>query len=183
MLKWIFAGFLVSMMGLLLYLFIHLGFYKSPQIEGAAAEEFWMLYKTHRGAYHLISPELTKIEATALKASIPCLDTFGLFLDDPKSMAEDRLRSEVGCIIGQEVSSPPEGLSVKKWAPGEVLHLSFDGSPAISPFKVYPMAEAWFAQKRKKMPQEVLEIYSMSSRGDLKTHYYFPLQGTSNNDE
>jgi hypothetical protein len=79
-------------------------------------------------------------------------------------------------VLAQPAEHLPEGLKLKKWAPGTTLHLSFDGSPAISPFKVYPAAEDWFAQNRKKISPGILEIYDLKARGQLTTHYYFPLE-------
>ncbi len=179
MLKWIFAGLLLSSVGLATYLYSHLGFYKSAQVIGVEEQGFWMLAKSHKGAYHQISPYLTEIEAAALKAGITCVNAYALFLDDPSSMAEDRLRSEIGCILAQELTElPPElvekKLSVKRWEPEALLHISFDGSPAISPFKVYSVAEEWFEEKRQSKPTEVLEVYALDVKGKLTTHYYFP---------
>lgn len=175
MLKWILAGLMLSFASLAAYLYFHLGLYKEAQIEGIQKGGFWLLYQEHTGPYHQISPVLDSIEKQALGASITCLDTFGLFLDDPATVDEDRLRSELGCILTGEIQHVPEGLKVKAWNPGPLLHLTFTGSPAVSPFKVYPKAEQWFQEQRKPMPKEALEIYSQSPRGDLITHYYFPI--------
>lgn len=173
--KWIMAGIIVSFMGLGVYLYYYLGMNKDVHLEGPKRVELWLLYKEHRGAYHKISPTLNEVEKAALDASIPCLDTFGLFLDDPQTVDEDRLRSELGCLLNEGISDPPEGLKVKQWNPDQVIHLKFEGSPSVGPFKVYPQAKEWFEKNRKAMSLEALEVYSLSPKGKLTTHYYFPV--------
>lgn len=174
-LGWILAGILISLIGLGGYLYIYLGFYKEPQITGEQSVDFWFLYKEHRGAYHLISTLLNEVEKKVISDQLPCEKTFGLFLDNPKMIEEDRLRSEVGCVLAVSPPHVPKGLSLKRWQSPRNLHASFTGSPAVGPFKVYPMIEKWFAQNRLPMSHESLEVYMVGARGSVTTDYYIPI--------
>lgn len=170
------AGLIVSFIGLGAYLYFYLGMNREVNVDGPKPVLFWLLYKEHRGAYHKIGPILNEVEKKALDKSIPCINTFGLFLDDPKTVDEDRLRSEVGCVLTEQIPDIPEGLKQKEWIHEQALHLKFEGSPSIGPFKVYPKAEEWMTENRKTMPEQVLEMYSLSPKGELTTHYYFPVR-------
>ena len=158
-------------------LYFKLGYYKEVKLTPPSEYTFKMLYKKHTGAYHKINNDIQMVENWARKNNVPCEQTFGEFLDDPKSAEEDRLRSHVGCIVS---TSPPEnlpiGLYYKEVSPKMYLKASFKGSPAVGPFKVYPLLENWFEENRQpKKKRSAIEVYTIINSDSVKTEYYMPL--------
>lgn len=176
----LFLAFLLSSLILLFtYLFFHLGFFKQPNNLGLVEEEFFLLAQEHVGPYHKISDIIIGVEQWARQNHIPCSLTFGLYLDDPYMVDENRLRSEGGCLAKSDIYSEYNikdnaKLMLKSLPLQTYLKLSFTGSPAIGPWKVYPLAEEWFKNTKYSRDKSVLEVYEVS--GDkMTTFYYFPI--------
>lgn len=161
--------------GILMY--FNLGVNKDPKILGEKESEFHFLYKDNVGPYHEVSKEILAIEKLARDNQIACRKTFGEYLDNPELVDPDRLRSRIGCILEDPKvvgNSTPEGLKILSKPLKKYLLISFDGSPAIGPFKVYPLAEnKW---NHEGSDNGVIEVYTVLEGGkSMITEYYFPL--------
>ena len=167
------------MTGLFAYFYFYLGFSKEVINQGIVEDKFYVLGTSHVGPYHKINALITEVETWTKENNIPCPLTFGLFLDDPKISEENRLRSEVGCLtktpVYESYTEKSTKYFVKQLPNKRFLKFSFSGSPAISPFVVYPKAEEWFQKTNYKQDKFVLEVYEQFGNS-LTTHYYFPIE-------
>lgn len=175
MIKWLFfttAAILASIGG---YLFYYLGAYKEPVIQEDSVPAFHILYKTHVGPYHEINPLIAEVEAWAKDNDIKCPQTFGEYIDDPAQMEPERLMSHGGCIVDEPVPSPAKGMKQRLVPAGKYVVATFDGSPSIGPFKVYPEVYEYAKTQRLALEQEVFEIYT--HKGDsFTTRFLFPIK-------
>lgn len=161
---------------LLAYLFFHLGAYKSVSVELKEQGPLLMVYKEHIGPYHKIVPLIEEVEKWAKLKNEPCVKSFGEFLDDPKSVEQERLRSHAGCIISKVIPELPEGYKTQEVPRQLFLYAVFDGSPAIGPYKVYIKA-AKFMEENAYLPNgSVFEIYEILPNNKMTTEYYFKIK-------
>ncbi len=175
MIRWILATLFALAVGTGIHLYKHLGMALDAEIVGEQAASFEFLLKSHLGPYQEINQTISEVEAWAFKNGLSCKKTFGIYIDDPGKVDEDRLRSEGGCLLEANEKSQlnlPKGFSVKIAEQKKYLALTFSGSPAISPLKVYPKADQWFATNHKQKKGPVLEVYE-STGGP--THYFFEI--------
>lgn len=169
---------LFSLVGLIIfgfYLYSHLGIDQPVTIEIGERGPHITVFKEHRGPYHLIAPVISEVEKWALSQNLACSQTFGRYLDDPESVDEDRLRSEGGCILTGEPSTPIPNdykLAVRPRKKYVIAH--FQGSPAIGPYKVYPKVRQFLEQNRLKAATEALEIYTVNG-AQVSTEYLFEI--------
>lgn len=158
-----------------IYLYFYLGWYKSPTFHGVAQQDFHLLYKVHHGPYHKIGSVLNEVESWARANGVSCPKTFGEFLDNPQTTAEDRLRSHVGCVLAEgEIVKTDSSIQQKEIKGQTFLRVSFDGSPSIGPMKVYPRVQEWFEKNQIPMPQTTIEVY-LPKDNSIITEYYFPV--------
>lgn len=179
MLKWVGLGVLVSLLSLAAYVFVYTKAYQSPELENVTIKDLHLFYTEHMGPYHLIDPKIREVEKEAIRLGFSCIKTFGHFLDDPQHFEEDRLRAEVGCWLSgplPEASQIGEGFRYEHRPGGEFLKITWTGSPAIGPIKVYPAARSWFEKERLVFPTDNFEVYETVRGGQLITTYYFAIQ-------
>lgn len=145
---------------------------------GVVEQEFYVLGTPHTGPFYKINEKISEVEKWASQNSLPCTKTFGYFIDSPKMDDESRLRSEGGCISltykYEDLAQVPPRFFKKKFLKRKYLLLRFSGSPAISPFKVYPKAEEWFQQTQFERGKTTLEVYEIFGNR-ITTDYYFPI--------
>ncbi|MEO0337507.1 MAG: GyrI-like domain-containing protein, partial [Pseudomonadota bacterium] len=141
MIKWIGIVVIVSLVSLVGYLYIYLGAYKEVTVRVETYPQMFLLSRAHTGPYHKIGSLLQSMEKKAKSIGLDCRKTFGKFLDNPQTTDEDRLRSEVGCVL----DTKPESSVIEKMKAelkvqdsARFVYGKFQGSPAIGPFVVYP---------------------------------------------
>jgi len=180
-----FGAFFVFAISILM---VRLGYFQKMDVHEVDMPQQLVIYRPNFGAYHKVMPVFTEVEAKAKELGIPCPRTFGLYLDNPEKTEEARLRSEIGCIVGQEIA--PEALdkaiAITKDSPnatilagqipaGKYLQILFDGSPAIGPQKIYPYAKGYFRDKGWGEYSQVYEIYLIGPGEHITTEYLFPI--------
>jgi hypothetical protein len=169
-----FTFFLI--ISLLVYLFFHLGAYKSVSLEVKEQGPFLFVYKEHIGPYHKIVPVIEEVEKWTKSQGEACSKSFGEFLDDPKSVEQERLRSHAGCLISKMISNLPPGYKIEELPKQLFLYGVFEGSPAIGPYKVY-MKASEFMEKKGYLPNgSVIEIYEIFPDKKMTTEYYFKIK-------
>lgn len=178
MVKWSILAVLGVFISIGTFLFFRLGVYKSVKLEQVENVELRLLYKSYQGPYHKILSTIQDIEALAKTKDIPCTKTFGEFLDDPKTKEENNLQANAGCFLELDPVKTEFGENVhyRKDPPGKYLKATFEGSPAIGPFKVYPKALDWFQKEDRTFSVRVIEVYQINEDQSMLTEYYFPLQ-------
>jgi AraC family transcriptional regulator len=171
-----FGAFLVLAIG---FFMVRLGYFKNMEAKEVERQSTLLLYKPHTGAYHRVNATILEVEAWAKSNGIPCPHTFGEYLDDPSKVEEERLRANAGCILSTPLTTAslpeqrPEGLDVKPLPAGRYLSITFQGSPAIGPMKVYPYAKGYFRDKNWGGYETAVEIYTIVSPSQMTTEYLF----------
>lgn len=167
------GSFVAVLLGLFAFLYFKLGAGKPVHVELKPLATLRLLYKEHKGPYHQIGPVINEVEAFASRRNIPCKKTFGVYLDDPETVNEGRLRSEGGCVVDRPVT-PEAGFFYREIVDAApYVFATFAGSPAIGPQKVYPKAREFANARGIKLKPEILEIYEV--RGDqVDTEFWFP---------
>ena len=185
--KWVggtIAGVFLGFLFIILFVLFKSGSFKSVEIEKAAIGPFVAIYKTRLGPYHESSTTLYEIENLLKDKQLLCIQSFGLYLDDPNETEADRLRSELGCLFSEKykdqlellASDPSLGLSTKYLDTKNYIVGTFEGSPALVSLKVYPKINKWAEQNRYNLKKEVLEIYEVKSSDKVKTSVLFEIQ-------
>lgn len=191
MIKKIFFVFVAAIMTFAVAVFVHLGAYKSPHIAVRSIPAMTLLYVEHVGPYNEVAPLMDKVQLWAIAHHLSCNKTFGFYLDNPQTTEERRLRSHVGCVLTSTAPTPDalcptpsaEGSStcykVEQFPAGRYIWASFDGSPAIGPFKVYPRIYDFARGHRLKTDAASLEVYTVRGQKNLTTEYYVAFNGAS----
>ena len=162
------------------YVVFYTGVLKVVKIEKVeSGPEFHLVYKVHTGAYHEIDRTITQVEDWLAAQNIGCATSFGHYLDDAESVAEERLQSHGGCVLSQAFTSPNDQFNdqflYKKIEPQPYVKATFLGSPAFGPLKVYPKVLAYVESNGLKRNPTILEVYVGTEGGGMETTYYFPL--------
>jgi DNA gyrase inhibitor GyrI len=148
--------------------------------ETMTVEPMWIAYNTHSGPYQLIGPVCDGVY-TALNDTqgVATELGFGLYFDNPRKVAKDKLRSLGGCIVPSDraagltgktlpfrMASLPGGQAV-------VVRFPFRGrmSIMVGAMRVYPAMNRKFAEAG--VPEgPIMEIYDMAA-GEIR--YVRPL--------
>lgn len=166
---------LACIIAFFVYLYYHLGLQKPVEITKARRGPIWLLYKSHRGAYHEIAPVIQDVEIWATSHNVPCPKTFGEYLDDPSAVDQDRLRSHGGCVVLARVTSDlPDGFEQREMPEAEFITAQFSGSPAAGPLKVYPAVRKYAEEQRLRLAGPVFEFYVVHN-DSVSTEYLFAL--------
>ena len=181
--KTLLVAFLLGFVILGVYLYVYLGAYKEVQVRVVNEPAFHIVYKSHVGPYHEIEEVIGSVEQWAREQNLPCAQTFGEYLDDPQQVPHERLRSLGGCLTPETSITLPEGFSQRRVEPGAYVEARFSGSPAISPFIVYPEIKRFIALKRLKTQVKSFEIYESYGSHKLKTRYLIPIIPSTNGEK
>ncbi len=159
------------------YLFFYLGYYKPVEVTMVESAGLNTLFRSHRGAYHLINQVIVEVENWAKSQGLSCERTYGEYLDDPQKVEQGRLRSRAGCILDGPVDekSLPEGFQAGLIPAGPYVQAVFSGSPAIGPWKVYPRLADFIQEKNLKTGSQTIEIYTIKADGKMQTQYLIPI--------
>lgn len=165
----------LAVFSMVIGLLIYLGAFKSVRITTTEAGPFRMVYKAHLGAYHKIVPDIEIVERWATSNGEACGSSFGEYIDDPAVVDEDRLHSNVGClVIGDWTGKLPADLIYRELPRRLFVKADFDGAPSIGPQKVYPRVNTYMNKEKLKPDGAVFEVYERLPGGKLRTHYHFP---------
>lgn len=184
MLKHFLFAILLSILILLGYVAYHVGYFKPVILSEVPAQQFLLFGKHHLGPYHEIVSKIKEVEEFLKTKGFPCQESFGLYLDNPESIEQARLRSFGGCLVPntlefQKYLAELEGSELHVWEAQNFIEAKFEGSPGVGPFKVYPKVAGYLQSKRLESQASVLEKYVMVDANTMVTYYYFPLSGLS----
>ena len=175
-----FLGFITFVVaGGLIWGSYNLGAFKDVKLEKGMAGPFLLYGVRHEGAYYEISKKIYEIETWAKSTGLPCEETFGLYLEDPYIVENERLLSYGGCLTRPEnyeqIQSKQNSISNL-----EMIHInqnqftlgSFEGSPWIGPYKVYAKAKKFAEDDTNLSLFPALEIYR-TDQITIQTTYLF----------
>lgn len=186
MMKWVggtIAGVFLGFACIIIFILFKSGSFKSVHIEQGTRGPFVAVYKNRLGAYHESSTTLFEVEKALKDKDFICLYTFGYYIDDPNSTEAERLRSELGCLFEDKfkhqleeiVKNANSDLNIKYIDAKNYVVGTFDGSPALVSFKVYPKMKKWADENRYSLKPQVLEIYEVKSSDKVKTSVLFEI--------
>ena len=169
--KKILFAFIVFMFSAALGLMWRLGALKSVAVEAVELNEQKLIFLNHIGAYHKMNDTIVKVEKELARRGFTCQQSFGHYIDSPEHQDEDRLRSEGGCLApSTDISLKDTELKTGVISAGRYVRAQFDGSPSISPLKVYPKVKEFAIEQRLRLANDFYEIYEV--RGQQVTTVY-----------
>lgn len=163
---------LIVIVAIFSYVYIHLGLYKEVDFKSQDLGPYRIIFSHHIGPYHKIVESIEPVEKWAQANRVGCDLSFGEYLDDTETVAEERLQSNGGCIVSEEPRNLPTQISFREIPRRFYLTAEFAGAPSAGPMVVYPKALKWIAQNHYTLGGPVIEIYSVRNS---KTQYLFPL--------
>jgi AraC family transcriptional regulator len=170
-------GLLSTIAAFVLGVYLYLGGYRSVEISKAELGPHRFVYRLHVGAYHQIVPVIEDVEKWAKENGEPCRFSFGEFLNDPNTVAEDRLHSHAGCVVDKEwMSGLPESFRYREEPQRLYVQATFEGAPSIGPLKVYPRARKFLEGQGLVEEGPVIEIYEILPDNKVRTQYLFPVR-------
>lgn len=158
---------------LIAYLALHLGAFKPVSFEMGEYGPFYLVFKPHLGAYHKIVPVIEDVERWVKSQHQTCEQSFGEYIDNPKAVEQERLRSNGGCLVTGLIPNLPSDYQQKEVPKQFFIRAQFEGSPAIGPYKVYMKAEELMSEKGLIPNGPVFEVYEIQNDQKMKTTYYF----------
>ncbi|MES2962778.1 MAG: GyrI-like domain-containing protein [Bdellovibrionota bacterium] len=175
--KWILLGVAAVILALSISFAVRVGAFKDVAIELTELGPHKVVSRQHDGAYHQIVPVIEEVEKWARANGEACKHSFGEFLDDPKVVDEDRLKSHGGCLVEKEwATGLPEHFSYRELPRRKFLVAKFDGAPGIGPMKVYPRAMREISGRGLQIDGPVIEMYEILPENRVLTTYLFPIR-------
>lgn len=159
----------------------YLGFFKSVQLDEGTKGPYHLLFVENMGPYHKVTAKMDQVAKWAKDQGHKCRLTFGEYLDNPKKMEAERLRSHVGCVLDQPIAvsgklDSGETLQFSTRPQGNYMTALFEGSPAIGPFKVYSKAFSYIEDQGLQALGAPIEIYQVhADQKSMTTTYLFPV--------
>ncbi len=153
----------LTLLGVLAYY----GMFASVVISEEKRGPYLLVYTKHVGDYKAVGPVMDALY-NDLKDNYAISSTkgFGLYYDNPREVATEKLRSIVGCIV--ENVTPETQTRLRKYYRVEELPATmsvatsfpYKGMPSImlGVFKVYPKLTAYIAEKKHRQTP-LMEIY------------------------
>lgn len=172
-----------------LYLAQYVGMFKKVSVGLENRETFSVVAKKHVGAYHQIVPLIQEVEAWFKSNSLDCRLSFGEYFDNPNTVEEGRLNSIGGCVISAKdltkleewKSKLPEGYFIKDVPAQRFVVASFEGSPGVGPFKVYPKVQNFALANQILLQGPNFEIYEIFEKNKMNTTYLFYIKSDASN--
>jgi AraC family transcriptional regulator len=163
------------------FVYYRTGYYKDVIITSGEQGPYILVYKVHKGPYHKIAPIIDEVEAYFKKNNLPCPLAFGRYLHDPNLVEHDRLESHGGCLFSMmdeklDLLLKQTDYKVEPLEKKDYLVATFDGSPSIGPFKVYPKVKSWLNKYNYKQVGPVIEVYQTTGQDEVVTRYLFEYQ-------
>ncbi|MFA4906051.1 MAG: hypothetical protein WC645_06075 [Candidatus Margulisiibacteriota bacterium] len=166
-LKWLLIILAVLIIALLGYL-AYLGAFSSLKVTEMKMGPYVLVYEDYMGPYSGIGPVLNRVNASLKQKGIESSKGFGIYLDDPKLVKADKLRSKLGFIIeAKDRSKVGKQVKLMNW-PTKMclvteLPIRSNLSYMIGPMKAYP-ALAQYAKDKSIKISQAMEIYDMPAK-------------------
>ncbi|MBI5699024.1 hypothetical protein HZC35_01775 [Candidatus Saganbacteria bacterium] len=166
-LKWSLISLAILIVALLGYL-AYLGAFSSLKVAEMKMGPYVLVFEDYMGPYSGIGPVLNRVNASLKEVGIESSKGFGIYLDDPKLVKADKLRSKLGFIIeAKDQSQVGKRYKVMKWPAQNCLTAELpirsNLSYMIGPLKAYP-AFAQYAKEKGIKTSQAMEIYDMPAR-------------------
>ncbi|HVK60700.1 MAG TPA: GyrI-like domain-containing protein [Bdellovibrionales bacterium] len=167
---------IATVVALLASLYFRLGADKDVVITLEEVGPYQVAYKNHLGEYHKIVPIIEEVEKWMKSLGLKCQVSFGEYLDNPESVANDRLRSRGGCVL--ESAPPmvlPPGIAIGSIPHKRYVKAVFEGAPSLGPLKVYPKMRDFIEEKNLTHEGSIIELYEVLPDNRVRTTFLFPV--------
>ena len=173
-----FAIFLGILIVVILLLAWRLGAFKRVDLAEGKQPNLLMAGRWFHAPYREIL-DYVDIQFLPLVNSIPEITGIcAVYFDNPQLVISDSLKAFAGLIVADSAAAPP-GLILRQIFADDALLASFNGSPIIGQYKVYPAVERWFQASRDSTNGTILEVYHRD-RKTRRVDYYFPVAHDEN---
>lgn len=152
----------------------YMGVFLTPQVTMQKIGPYTLVYEEYVGPYSDTGKVIQRVYNGCTAEGVMTVKGFGIYLNDPKTTAPDKMKSEIGCVLETKDLGKARLLrnkfKVKVWPAVDCLVTEFpirnDLSYMIGPFKAYPeLNKALTARKAKLVT--CLELYDMPAKKTL----------------
>lgn len=167
------AGVLIIMIASWLYA---VGYFSSVKVVEEKIGPFTIAYEAVTGDYAKTGATLDKLYASLAADKIFPTKGIGIYLDDPRLVKKEDLRSKVGCILSDKdakaVKKMKKKYTVMKLDAKDSMVVRFPiknkASFIVGVMKAYPAITAYAKEKNYALSESV-EIYDMTNKVSLYT--------------
>ncbi len=165
---------LILLITVVIVLFLnYVGFFSKIVIKKKEIGPYVLVYEDHKGDYKGTKKIQDDIYYSLLnKYGIEAFKGFGVYYDDPKKVAKEKLRSIAGCILEEADYDSIEklkenGFNIKEIPRQNSMVVEFPYKNPLSVFigimKVYPEMNK-FIEENKLEQKEIMEIYDVPAK-------------------
>lgn len=170
---------LIAVISIVIYL-AYLGMFSTYDPVEKEMGPYTFVYEDFTGPYKETGPIFQKVYDALKAEGIKTERGMGIYFDDPRKVAEDKLRSKCGSIIEDKdaekfdkVKDKFKVLAVEK---GSAVVVTFPIKSSMSymlgPMKCYPILNKYVKEKGYKPVGNAYELYDMKKE---VTYYVFPI--------
>ena len=165
----------VTLLSFALVVYTYLGGFEVIKIKVGFFGPTQLVYKLHIGAYHKINHTIIEVENKLKQNGHECHTTFGQYLNDPREVQTEHLKSYGGCVVEDAPQHLHAMYQSKTLQKTKAVIAQFKGSPAIGPLKVYPKIEKFITSQNLIPKDAPIELYTFKGKSMI-TKYIFPIQ-------
>ena len=152
-------GLLVGLLVLLTFVAYRMGVFNSVALSRETRGPYLVACLPHTGAYARISEKILRVEQLLREAGVTPVGRCAIYLDNPKEVPEEKLRSKGGFVIESAVSLP-QPLELVNVPKREVLHARFEGHRSVAPAKINPAMSEWMQKNGFQPAWPAIEFYA-----------------------
>jgi len=157
-------------------------FFNKPKIEEKEVGPFKAVVKRFIGSYYKVGPTMTEVDGYLRKIGLSSTKGIGIYYDNPGKTSQDKLRSDVGDIIGQvgepvikKIRQKYEVKEIERQKAAVVTYpIKSFLSYMLGPMKVYPAIDEYFRKNGYSNYSFAIEIYDIANK---KILYMMPVSG------
>jgi hypothetical protein len=177
-LKWLLTVVLVLVL-LAVAFSVYMGLFGKTPVHVKMMGPYTGIYEPFTGDYMKTGPVFQRVADSLKQDGVEVTKFFGIYFDDPRKVAKEQLRSEVGVLLEEKDIARAKELEKKYKVKtldqrmSLVVDLPIRNrlSYALGPMKAYPALDAYAREKNLKVVQ-VYEIYDVPAK---RTHYVMSL--------
>ncbi|MFA5113902.1 MAG: GyrI-like domain-containing protein [Candidatus Margulisiibacteriota bacterium] len=157
----------------------YMGVFSTPKVTVQKVGPYTLVYEEYVGPYSNTGKVIQRVYDGCTLEGVMTEKGFGIYLNDPKMVDQNKMRSEIGCVLEAKDFGKARQLrkkfKIKTWRASDCLVAEFpirnNLSYMIGPFKAYPELNKAMNAKKAELGA-CMELYDMPAR---KTLYIFQL--------
>lgn len=172
MLKYIILALLV-IAALLLAVYAYYGGFSEIQFRKVTRDAETLVYEEMKGDYSQCGPVMDRVYYSLLNDyKVQTYKGFGLYYDNPKEVAKENLRSDIGCLLEKtdtaKIASIAQKFKVKTYEGGDFIETQFPNKGMVSVLvgvmRVYPALDAYMKESGYVSKDAIMEIYDTPNK-------------------